>query len=197
MVLAAGGSRRLGAPKQLLTWRGTSLVRRAVAAALGAGCHPVYVVVGNRAGEVTAELSGEDAVIVENPAWEQGLSSSIAAGVRAATSGTPPDALLLVLVDQPHLSAELLGRLLGAFDGGIAACRYAGTLGVPAVFGSEYFPALTRLTGDRGARALLEVQSEAEHVRSVAWEEGAIDIDTAEDWEALSREDPSPGRHSK
>ena len=155
MVLAAGGSRRLGAAKQLLRWHGSSLVRRAVEAALGSRCQPVYVVVGSGAGEVAAELSDTDAVIVDTPAWREGLSSSIAAGVRAATGEASPAALLLMLVDQPYVSAEVLDGLLAAFDGGIAASRYAGTLGVPAVFGRAHFEALIRLSGDRGARPLL------------------------------------------
>ncbi len=184
MVLAAGGSRRLGAPKQLLAWQGSSLVRRAVEAALGSRCHPVYVVVGSRADEVAAELSDTDAVVVDNPAWEEGLSSSIAAGVRAATDEADPEALLLMLVDQPHVSADVLDRLLAAFDGGVAASRYAGTLGVPAVFGRGHFRALTRLSGDHGARPLLE--SEGERVRAVDFEAGAVDIDTSEDWSAFA-----------
>ncbi|MFP6630440.1 MAG: nucleotidyltransferase family protein [Myxococcota bacterium] len=184
VVLAAGGSRRLGAAKQLLRWHGSSLVRRAVEAALGSRCQPVYVVVGSGAGEVAAELSDTDAVIVDNPAWREGLSSSIAAGVRAATGEAGPAALLLMLVDQPHVSAEVLDGLLAAFDGGIAASRYAGTLGVPAVFGRAHFEALIRLSGDRGARPLLE--AEGERVRAVDFEAGAVDIDTLEDWSALA-----------
>jgi molybdenum cofactor cytidylyltransferase len=144
----------------------------------------VYVVVGSGADEVAAELSDTDAVVVDNPAWEEGLSSSIAAGVRAATAELEPAALLLMLVDQPHVSSGVLDRLLAAFDGGIAASRYAGTLGVPAVFGREYLPVLTRLTGDRGARSLLE--SEGERVRAVDFEAGAVDIDTPEDWSAFA-----------
>lgn len=186
MVLAAGGSRRLGSPKQLLSWQGRSLVRRAVDAALGAGCQPVYVVVGCRGPEVSAELSDADVVIVSNPAWEEGLSTSIAAGVRAATATAHPDALLLLLVDQPHVSAAVLECLLAAFDGGIAASRYGGTLGVPAVFGRHHFQALAHLSGDRGARSLLESAG----VCAVDFEAGVVDIDTPEDWRSLT----APGR---
>lgn len=183
VVLAAGGSRRLGVPKQLLCWHGSSLVRRAVGAALGSGCRPVYVVVGSQAQEVVAELSDTRAVVVENSAWQQGLAGSIAAGVRAATADAEPAALLLMLVDQPHVSVDVLARLRSAFDGGIAAARYAGTLGVPAVFGRQYFRALLRLQGDRGARSLIE--SEVKSVRSIDCEEAAVDIDTPQDWSAF------------
>ena len=192
VVLAAGGSLRFGAPKQLLRWQGSSLVRRAVEAALGSGCRPVYVVAGNARGEIAAEISDTDAVLVDNPAWQDGLSTSIAAGVRAATEEADPAALLLMLVDQPHVSAAVLAGLLAAFDGGIAASRYAGALGVPAVFGRAHFEALTRLRGDRGARALLE--AEGDRVRGVDFEAGAVDIDTLEDWRALAPvADEEPG----
>lgn len=183
VVLAAGGSRRLGTPKQLLRWHGVSLVGRAVAAAEASQCAAVYVVTGSHAELVAAELAETDAVLVENPAWEQGLSGSIAAGVRAAVADRDPAALLLMLVDQPHVSRALLDRLLAVFEGGMAACRYAGTLGVPAVFGREHFASLERLQGDRGARSLLE--SEGERVRTVSFDRGAVDIDTPEDWNAV------------
>ena len=180
----------MGTPKQLLRWHGVSLVRRAVAAAQASQCTAVYVVVGSQAEHVAAELAETDAVLVENPAWQQGLSGSIAAGVRAAVADRDPAALLLMLVDQPHVSEALLDHLLAVFDGGMAACRYAGTLGVPAVFGREHFAALEQLQGDRGARSLLE--SQGEHVRAVSFDRGAVDIDTPEDWNAVEAGRP-PG----
>ena len=191
-MLAAGGSRRLGTPKQLLRWQGQSLVRRAVAAAQASRCAAVYAVLGSEADRVAAELAETDAVLVENPAWQQGLSGSIAAGVRAVVADRDPAALLLMLVDQPHVSAALLDRLLAVFDGGMAACRYGGTLGVPAVFGREHFSALERLEGDRGARSLLD--SEGERVRSLRFDLGAVDVDTPADWDAVEAGGPAGDR---
>jgi molybdenum cofactor cytidylyltransferase len=179
-VLAAGASRRLGRPKQLLSYRGQPLLLRAVEAACQSLATQVAVIVGADRGVVAALVSGTRAEVVENPHWQQGMSSSVrAAAAWARARGC--DGLLLAVADQPHLSAAHLNALIAASDGAtrIAASGYASLLGVPALFPSHVFHRLEALSGDVGARSLLR-QSPAE-IALVAWPEGAEDIDTPAD----------------
>lgn len=185
LVLAAGAAQRFGGPKLLARDRGTSLLGRSVMAAREAGCDPVLVVVGAHAERLRTELRRVPAVCVTNRQWRRGVGSSIACGVTEIQRLAPALSGVLILVaDQPKLDVAILERLLAAFDG-TPGCRvasaYADTLGVPAIFGRTHFPALERLDGDRGAKALLLAGREG--VLSVVWPEGARDIDLRDDAE--------------
>lgn len=190
IVLAAGGSSRMGSPKQLLRYEGTSLIRRAVEAALGSGCDGLRVVLGAEADAVRAELAGLACEVVSNPEWRRGVGSSIAVGVGEIASARSPAfaAVLIVLADQPHVDADHLGRLVASFDGTASravATAYADTVGAPTLFGRAHFDALCALEGDRGARRLVaEIDAEGGLVR-VPFEGAALDIDTPEDYRAL------------
>ena len=186
MLLAAGGSSRLGRPKQLLVHEGEPLVRRAARAALDAGTGPVVAVLGAEADAVRAALDGLPGVrTVVNERWATGLASSLAAGIGAVLAGAEGtgacDGVLVLLADQPLVDASALGRLLQAFgaEHRVVASSYAGTLGVPAVFGREHLAALQRLGGDRGAGAWLR-ERRAE-VTAVPMDAAALDVDTAAD----------------
>jgi molybdenum cofactor cytidylyltransferase len=177
VILAAGASRRLGRPKQLVALAGESLLRRAARAAL-AGCAPVLVVVGYRAGEMEAELAGLPVTIVGNGAWEEGMASSIRAGVAALPLGAP--GVLFLVCDQTGVDGALVSRLLEtrrAHPDSVIACSYAGTRGTPSVFPARCFPQLLALQGDRGARSLLR----GGEVVVVPFPEGDADVDTPED----------------
>ncbi len=188
VVLAAGGSRRLGRPKQLVEIEGRPLVRRAAGAALDAGCAPVYVVLGAEAARVAGALAGAAVELVRNEGHEEGIASSIRSGIGAARDAMPPcDGALLLLVDQPRVDAALVRRLLARFGEGrgerIAACAYAGGVGVPAVFPRAAFDVLAALRGDRGAKAVLE--AEGGHLLEVPFPGGEIDLDTPQDFAAF------------
>jgi len=178
-VLAAGGSRRFGATKQLERIGDESWVRRTVRLATEAGCAPVLVVTGADGDRVASEVDGMPGVeTVHHAGWQDGMGSSIAAGVRALSEDGPCRGVLLLTCDQLALDREVLDRVLDAFDGAprrIAACAYAGTVGIPALFGRGWFDRLAELDGDRGAKALL---LEDPGLRTdVDWPAGAEDRD--------------------
>jgi molybdenum cofactor cytidylyltransferase len=180
VLLAAGGSARLGRPKQLAQVGGETLVRRAAAACLASAVRRTHVVVGAHGDAVAAELAGLAVEIVANDRWAEGMSSSIRAGLAAAAGA---DGVLLVLADQPGLRSDVLDALARALEtpASIAACAYGGGLGAPAAFGRAHFPALAALHGDEGARRLLARHAPA--VIAVAFPEGELDVDREEDLE--------------
>lgn len=160
VVLAAGGSRRMGRPKQLLHLDGQPLVRRAVRVALDAGLGRVFVVIGAEAGRIRPALEDLDVTIVVNPDWQDGIASSLRAGV-AEIGRVAPDARGLIVLpgDQPRMPAEHLARIDAAQRGSgaaIVASDYGDHRGPPAYFGRRHFAALMALRGDAGARDLLQ-----------------------------------------
>lgn len=188
VVLAAGGSRRFGRSKQLLEWRGESLVRSAARAALGSGADETLVVLGPHAAQVEASLDGLAVRVIGNPGWEEGLGSSIRAGVSAALQGDEELAgLLLCLADQPLVGAAVLAELTRAWKAGHAtvATGYPDGAGVPALFSrAADLEVLAGLRGDRGARDLLRgVEGTDIHVIPCA--AALVDIDVEDDWRRL------------
>jgi molybdenum cofactor cytidylyltransferase len=191
VILAAGGSSRMGEAKQLLEIGGKPLVARAVDAALDSGARPVAVVVGPDPGRVLARIADRGIIAVHNPDWATGLSSSIRAGLAALLAAAPSlDAVLIAPCDQPALCANAILRLAAAHRSGgrISAARYGGRNGAPAVFGRDSFGALSALSGDEGARRLLN--SDPANVSAVDMPELGDDIDTPEDYAAWNRRTP-------
>lgn len=187
VVLAAGGSRRLGRPKQLLELRGEPLVRRAARIAAEAGFAPVIVVVGAEADAVGAALAGGSFAVVANEGWESGVASSIRRGIEAlrAMRGDVEGALLATC-DQPLVGPGHLAALAAAASSGakaIAASSYGGTVGVPALFSRAIFDELLALEGDRGAKRV--IARDEGRVACVEVPEGERDVDTEADWSAL------------
>ena len=184
-VLAAGGSRRLGHPKQLVPHGASTVVRETVRCALAA-CDPVAVVLGSSADEVALALDGLIVDLVANFEWQDGVATSIReAATWAQRVGV--DALALFVCDQPRLTIAHVRVLVATHRASRApvASRYAGVLGVPAVFVRAQLAALRELTGDAGARTLL---ADDPSVVAVDWPDGAIDIDTASDLAYTSTE---------
>jgi CTP:molybdopterin cytidylyltransferase MocA len=182
VLLAAGGSRRLGRPKQLVRSRGRTLLARAVDAARAAlpGA-PLVTVLGAEALRLRALLRRCDpeALPIVNPHWRSGLASSLARGLDALPSDV--DAALVLLVDQPNVDAHALRRLVAAWrrrPSTPAAARYLGRAGVPAILPRRSWRALRGLDGDSGARALLRG---AASITLVDMPEAELDVDTPED----------------
>lgn len=183
-VLAAGPSTRFGSAKQLVRIAGRPLLHTAVTRAAEVVGNALIVVLGAGAAELAPLLKHSPGAVVVNHDWREGLASSI----RTAVARLPAscNGVLLVLADQAAVTTDDLKRLTGAWrrqPQHIAAARYAGITGVPAVFPRSLFRALSELRGDSGARALLH--RSADRIVRVAMPSAAIDIDTPEDLLAL------------
>jgi molybdenum cofactor cytidylyltransferase len=187
MILAAGAATRMGRLKQVLDYGGGTLVRHAAAQALGANFDPVIVVVGAESEKVRVSLAAVPVQIAENPDWQLGMGSSIACGMRALAD-TAPDApaLAILLADQPLITAEHLRRMRAMLspDSVAVAAEYGGSLGVPAIFNRNVFPALLSLSPHAGAKQLL--RNLGQKVIAFPLPEGAADIDTPEDYARIS-----------
>lgn len=186
VILAAGASIRMGRPKQLLEFAGQPLLLRAVDAALASPAWPVVVVLGAHAEKIRPVLARRPVLVTENPAWPEGMAASLRAGVTTLQQFSRGlDAALIALCDQPGFSPEIITRLVATqrtTGRSIVAARYAGRQGAPALFLREHFPTLVHLTGEEGARALLN--DHAERVAAVDLPALAIDFDTPEDFAA-------------
>ncbi len=187
LVLAAGASTRLGKPKQLVTFNGERLLDRAIRIAKEAGASPVFVVLGAEYERMLEALANspegpETGVrILINKAWKTGMASSIRLGATAAERVGAED-LLVLGCDQPAVSANHLLALCEASKREhVVASYYWQRRGIPALFPSFAFHVLQELTGDTGARELL--QDEA--VLTVPLPGGEFDVDTPEDLERL------------
>ena len=187
IILAAGGSSRLGSPKQLLRYGGQTLIRRAVGAAIASRCDRVVIVIGSRAEEMKRELEDLPVSIVENSAWQTGMSSSIQAGLSEVQSN---DAVLIMLCDQPFVTAEVLDKLIDTYyktGMPIVAADYGGTRGVPALFSRVLFAELASLTADEGARRI--IAKHPEMAATIPFAAGVIDVDTRADCRRLVGQD--------
>ena len=183
ILLAAGGSSRLGHPKQLVPIDGRTLLRRAAEEALATACGPLTVVLGASFELLQEELKGLDLELCRNDDWREGMASSLRVGLRSCLDRDPElPRVLLLLCDQPAVDREVLGRLVALHAEGTTvatACAVEGRPGAPAIFEAECFAQLLALRGDEGARKSLrdgEIQ-----VALLDFPAGGIDIDTEAD----------------
>jgi molybdenum cofactor cytidylyltransferase len=188
VILAAGAATRMGKLKQLLPYRGRTLVQNSIQQAIEAGFKPVIVVVGAQSEAVRKAVSVEPVDIIENHKWESGMGSSLVTGVKRLQEIAAGSAgVAILLPDQPLVGAKHLSAMRHLFiaEGApVVAAEYADTLGVPALFAQSMFSALTRLPASAGARALL--RGSGLQVVAFPLPEAAIDIDTPNDFAALS-----------
>ena len=183
-ILAAGSSSRLGAPKQLLNFRGQTLIRRAAQTVLDAEIARVLVIVGREADAIRDELRELPTEIVVNADWREGMASSVRLAVENAGAS---EALLLTPCDLPFLSTQHLRALTEKYraeNAPIVASRYAETLGAPLIIARELWPELLELRGDVGARRVIMRHA----ANFIEWPDGAKDVDTRADWEKLGGE---------
>lgn len=187
IILAAGGSERLGRSKQLLNWKGKSFVRQVAETALAAGLQPVVLVTGADAPETEAAVAGLDVHIVRNEQWQAGQSSSVKAGLAALPANA--GSALFMVVDQPQLPVALIDALRSEHAGGLApivAPLVDGHRSNPVLFDRTTFANFAALEGDIGGRAIFNRHA----VSWVPWLDPtlAIDVDRPEDYDRLLRQ---------
>jgi len=186
IILAAGGSERLGCPKQLLPWEGKPFVWQVASSALSADLSPVIVVTGAHHQAVEKALTDLPVEIVYNPDWENGMSTTMKAGLRALPEGC--EGVVLLLSDQPQISPLLIRGLIefrARHKAPITAPQIGGQRGNPVLFGRETLDALMKITGDMGGRPLFKEYD----VDWLPWIDDRIlmDVDTEEDLQVLKR----------
>ncbi|UCF62149.1 MAG: putative selenium-dependent hydroxylase accessory protein YqeC [Anaerolineaceae bacterium] len=183
VVLAAGDSKRLGQPKQLILWRGKPLVMHAVEAGLGANLFPIAVVIGAGGDAVRKALEDEPVMIVENEAWSTGLSTSVRVGLASVESNA--EAVVMLLSDMPFVQAELVEALIHEHRRTLSPLvvpRSGGRRTNPVLFDRSTFDALRAIRGDQGGRSLLE---QFPKIWVECEETTLFDLDTPEDLQRL------------
>lgn len=187
IILAAGSSSRLGSPKQNLVYQGETLLQRAIKAATTSVCEPVIVVLGANAGIIEPTIKNLGVDIVFNTDPEEGMASSIRAGVKALLQIAPSaNSTVLMLCDQPFVDTAIIDVLVDTHANNkaqIVACAYNDTTGSPALFDAVYFDELSLLKGQEGAKKLLIKYGEK--VTAIPFSKGGVDIDTLTDYEKL------------
>ena len=187
LILAAGASRRLGQPKQLIEFEGETLLNRTIRLAGAAGADPVILVLGAHFEEIRRTVPLQQVALVHNDEWETGMASSIRAGLRALELCAPAaEGVLILTCDQPRLNLGHLCALQKPYaqkNAPIVASKYGGTRGTPAVFPRELFGRLSALEGDKGARSLLAHPPCA--LIEIDFPGGEVDIDVPADLDRL------------
>jgi molybdenum cofactor cytidylyltransferase len=192
IILAAGGSKRMGQPKLLLDWHGAPLIRWVALTALNAGCSPVVVVTGASAERVQHALDGLPLGFTHNPDWQKGQSTSVKLGVNALPENA--DAVIVFLGDQPHIPLRVPQKLMQIFREEnpaepILAPAFNGKRSNPVLLARAIFAPLAGLAGDAGARMIFSQYP----VRLVPFDDPdlLLDVDLPEDYQRLT-EIPAP-----
>jgi molybdenum cofactor cytidylyltransferase len=187
ILLAGGASVRLGRPKQLLAYQGQSLLEHSIQVATASRAQPVVVVLGAHGAALQNEIQEDNARVVINTGWQEGMAGSIRLGVQTFTELAPTaEGLILMVCDQPFVTAELLNELIGTQEKTgkkIVACGYEDTFGPPVFFHRSLFEELLQLKGDIGARNIIRQHTDL--VELIPFPRGSFDIDTEADYEEL------------
>lgn len=187
IILAAGASSRLGSPKQLLVYSGTTLLQHSIEVAQASDAASVIVVLGANADLINDKLKNTSVKVVVNANWTEGMASTIHCGLQTLVKLNPQiEAAVLMVADQPFVTVELLNNLIDSnIKNGnlIVASKYGGTFGTPVLFNKSFFPELLELTGDTGAKSL--VRKYLNETAFVPFPKGDIDIDTLEDYKKV------------
>ncbi len=185
IILAAGASSRMGAPKQLLLVEGKTLINRIIDIALETPCFPVVTVLGANRNVIRKELGKVPITVIDNPQWELGMSGSMKMGLAGAYITLKDfDAAIFLTVDMPYVSKELINKMIKKGienpDSQIVACKYESQIGIPVLFKRPLFNDLLELKGDEGAKKI--VLKNKDKTVFVDFPEGGFDLDTIEEY---------------
>jgi molybdenum cofactor cytidylyltransferase len=186
VVLAAGGSTRLGHPKQLVEFKGKTLLEHTLGQVGMLGFQHRVLVLGSRHEEIQEKIDASGFKVVINGDWEQGMASSIKLGLKAAMAEEALDHALFLVSDQPFLERVNLIKLVHTQltqRPKATYSQYGENIGVPAIFGKIAFPLLLQLDGDEGAKKL--IHSKDFDYCTEAFQKGGFDVDTEEDLQQL------------
>jgi molybdenum cofactor cytidylyltransferase len=188
IILAAGGSARLGRPKQLLDCNGQKLIRHIVSAAEHSSASSIIVVLGSDHELIANEIPVDHHFhVVINDEWQEGMASSIRKGLKFLQDINPAaETVIFTVCDQPFITSSLLNDLVSEqmrTRKTIVACAYENTLGTPVLFQKSLFPELLALKGDAGAKKI--IKQHEDDVATIPFTKGNMDIDTNEDYQAL------------
>jgi molybdenum cofactor cytidylyltransferase len=187
VILAAGLSSRMGRPKQLLPYKGITLLQQAIGCASASDCSCHLVVLGANAALVSKEIDQAKTHITLNPAWEEGMASSIRNGMQNLLTLAPgTEGVVLMVCDQPYVTPSLLNSLVTTHlqtGKPVVTSGYGNVTGPPVFFHHSLFPELLRLTGDSGAKKIVQLYKK--EVALVPFPEGRFDIDTEIDYQEL------------
>jgi molybdenum cofactor cytidylyltransferase len=187
VILAAGSSSRLGQPKQLLEYKGTTLLRNIVSESSKLSNTAIVVVTGANKDAVEAEPLNTDLTFCYNQNWADGMGSSISIGLKQILKHHPGlSSCIITVCDQPFVTSALLNDLIkeqNETGKGIVASTYAETVGTPVLFTSKYFETLKSLCGHEGAKKIVQIY--IDDTVTIQFEKGAIDIDTIYDYNNL------------
>jgi len=185
ILLAAGSSSRMGQSKQLLEVNGTTLLLHSVRAALDTGAKSVNVILGANENAHREIIRNQPVSLISNHYWKSGMGSSIKAGLNhIVRKYSDTEAVIIMVCDQPAISAAHLGNLMSAFKSSnspIVASAYSGTAGVPALFSRAFFSNILMLKDEQGAKKIIE-QFPEQRV-TIDFPDGSIDLDTGEDYQ--------------
>lgn len=185
VILAAGESKRMGVPKQILPIFGVPMLKYLVDEVLDTEAHPVTVVVGANKTKIVPLLENIPIGIIDNPEWQKGMGSSIKMGLVGSyliTKGF--DGLIFMTSDMPFVNSARINKLIETArefpDKTIIASKYSGTLGVPVLYKKERFEDILDMKPEHGAKQFFNKYPE--EIITVDFDLGAVDLDTKEDY---------------
>ena len=186
ILLAAGESRRMGRPKQLLTWRGKTLLQHSLESLINSAADEIILVLGYETNLIRESLPPLPIKIVINPDYKQGMASSLRKGLLAMDPRS--EAFLVLLADQPGIGPEIINRVIRDFQRadprrGIVRPVYRGLRGHPVLIGVRYLQEALQLQGDMGARQILMNHPEDIIEIEVTQDVVLKDIDTPEEYQ--------------